>query len=203
MIVLPLGLGTKLRRFPVVSLALVVVWIGAFLVEKSSDNVMDGIFTAVAKSGVRDASRKLFVEYCVSRGGKGKTCAEYSILIWPGFPAKMGAAKPAPFSLLGKMDTPAMLAESEKADKLKNELEDCSHSRRCFLYKDILFNFLDSHRVEASSMKRLKSYRIYAKAVKLYRKNLVKVCAVESCLVRGNINTASLAAAQTFTRFFR
>ncbi len=193
MIVLPLGLGTKLRRFPLVSVTLVLVWLAAFGVERSSADVMDGILTAVAKSGVRDASRKLFVEYCMSRGGKQKACAEYSILVWPGFPPKMGAQG---YPLVKKMDTPAMLAESEKADKLKHQLEDCTNSRKCYLYKDILWNFLDTHRVEAGSIKRLKNYQLYREAVKLYRKNLVKVCAAERCLVKGNINTASLAFSQ-------
>ncbi len=194
MIVLPLGLGTKLRRFPVVSVALAFIWVGAFLVERSSEDVMDGIFTAVAKSGVRDASRKLFVEYCMSRGGKGKECAEYSILVWPGFPAKMGAK--ASYPLADKLNSPALLAESEKADKLKHDLEECTSSRKCYLYKDILWNFLDSHRVEAASIKRLKSYKLYQRATRLYRQNLVKVCAAERCLVKGNINGISLAFSQ-------
>lgn len=193
MIVLPLGLGTKLRRFPVVSAAMAFLWIFAFFAEPSSENVMDGIFTAVARSGVRDASRKLFVEYCLSRGGKSRECAEYSILVWPGFPAKMGAQS---YPLMKKMDAPALLAESEKADKLKNKLEDCTDSRKCYLYKDILFNFLDSHRVEAGSIKQLRNYPLYRKAVSLYRKNLVQVCAAERCLVRGNINATSLAFSQ-------
>lgn len=205
MIVLPLGLGTKLRRVPVVTLTLVLLWVGVFLVERSSDHVLDGIFAAVAKSGLRDASRKLFVEYCQSRGGKGKTCAEYSVLIWPGFPAEAGSAagdwrrNPSAAghdSLLKKMNTPAMLAETEKAEKLKSKLQECSHSRSCYLYKDILWNFLDSHRVETRAMKRLKNYRPYSKAQNLYRKNLVRVCATERCLVKGNINGPSLAAAQ-------
>ncbi len=192
MIVLPLGLGTKLKRPPWVTLAFVLVWALVAILDGSDDRIFGGIFNVVAETGVRDSARDLFVDYCTSRKGELEACKRYSVLVWTGFPGKGEA--PAPEledALAAKLD-----AEHEAADAVREELVDCSDSKRCFVYKDILWKFLDGSRQKQKPFSGLKSYKTYASAIASYRRGLRDICKENQCLVRSYITPASLVAAQ-------
>lgn len=195
MIVLPLGLGTKLKRPAWVSIVLCLVWIAAYVVDRSDDRIFTGIFDAVSETGVRDRARDLFVDYCRSRRGSVAECRKYAVLVWTGYPAKdelKGGADPTE----DERFTTRVLAEQTIAERLKKGLRRCDVDPRCFAYKDIVWRFLDQSHQRYKVFADLASYAPYASAVKTYRKRLAKVCAANDCLVQSNITAASLAAAQ-------
>lgn len=201
MLVIPLGLGTKLRRMPVVTLAIALLWVGMSLLDHSRTHIMKDLISSTAKRGVRDVSRSLFVQYCLGRKGEAKLCDKYSVLIWTGFPGKQQSSSGAKQvrRIRGKTATPdftKLVEEQKKAEKVRKELEDCGHSRRCFVYKDIIWKFMESQKTTAASMVNLQAYPRYKRAVDGYRLDLLRLCQKYDCLVRGNVNATSLMMAQ-------
>lgn len=206
MIVLPLGLGTKLKRAPLVTVMICLVWIVAELTDRSDLRIYDGIFNVASETGVRDRARDLFVDYCQSRKGTAADCGKYAVLIWTGYPAKgelssgavaktmavdSGSETEAEKRFYSRMD-----AEHTVADKLRKSLLDCQEERRCFIYKDIVWRFLDHSHQHYKVFAGLKSYLPYTRAMQSYRFGLKGVCAENDCLVRNNITPVSLLEAQ-------
>ena len=194
MLVLPLGLGTKLRRLPWITLALAAVWIVVFAVDRSEQEISEGLFSAVAKTGVRDASRRLFVEYCKGHSGSVSLCEKYAVLVWTGFPAKSlvhGRELDLSEHEMDRLD-----AEHVQAARLRERFGDCGHSRSCFSYKDIIWSFGEEHRQRASALVQLPGYSAYKQAERGYVTKLRRLCAHTQCLVKGNINLSSLLWSQ-------
>lgn len=207
MIVLPLGLGSLPRRIPLVTLAICIVWIVAWLVDSSADRIALRVFKAVAESGVRDRARELFVDYCLARQGTRAHCERYAVLVWPGFPGqsdstgKNANAAPRDRQFKGQgskvdINVIGLSRERAKAQKARSELEDCRKSPRCLQYKDILYRFLDRYRSDASMFMQLKSYTPFIEARNTYRRTLNRICQRYECLVPGHITVSSLAWAQ-------
>ncbi len=203
MIVLPLGLGTKLKRPPLITLGICVVWLVVAFIDHSDSRIFGGIFGIASDTGVRDRARDLFIDYCRSRKGAGVDCAKYSILVWTGYPGKGELPKAAVLEALEDDETDAtpayyvrMAAEHTVAEKLRKDLLRCQQERRCFVYKDIVWRFLDQSHQHYKVFAGLKSYRPYAQAMRSYRAQLKTVCAANACLVQNNITVASLFAAQ-------
>lgn len=186
MLVIPLGLGTKLRRLPVVTLAIAALWLVVFLLDASRTHIMKDVVASSAKRSVRDASRNLFVQYCLERKGDVAHCRRYSVLVWTGFPGKQSK----------KLELAKILDEQRLADKVRKELDNCTHERRCFVYKDIVWKFMEGQRTGMMSLAHLKAYKSYKHALAGYRRDLVQSCRRYDCLVRGNVNAASLLWAQ-------
>lgn len=212
MLVIPLGLGTKLRRWPWATLAMAVVWIAVMVFDRSSDQISDGLFRASAQRGVKPASRNLFVEYCKSRHGDLNTCRRYSLLVWTGFPDK-SERRPS-IKLAEKVKHPglrqttkkpdwetpkaivAMEQESKQSTKIRSELKDCGHKPKCFVYKDILWRFFETQRNQPKVLAGFKGYASYMRAINGYRQDLLRLCQKSDCLISTNINPASLLMAQ-------
>ena len=213
MFVLPLGLGTRLRRFPVVTFTIGLVWILVFVFDHSDRRIMHGIFDAVAQSGIRDASRDLFVQYCESHHGTPAKCRRYSVLVWTGYPAKAAATKAHAVhahahahvrdarrrAATGKTEAAhaaEMTREFEAADTLRQKLADCGGSRRCFGYKNIVWRFQERDEIDRAAFVHLRAYPTYRHAVVAYRRALARLCARNLCLAKSNLNLTSLVAAQ-------
>jgi membrane associated rhomboid family serine protease len=201
MVVFPLGLGTKLRRLPLVTLAIAALWTAVAFLDHSDDRITEGLVDAVATSGIRDASRDLFVQYCRSRSGGDRNCRKYAVLVWTGFPARAISK----LSDHGEdhhgedhlpLDVTAMKAEFDTAKLLRKELTDCGHSKSCFVYKSIIWKFLDEHQRHPAAFAALRGYRSFRTALFDYHLDLKRLCAANDCLVKGNINLRSLIAAQ-------
>jgi membrane associated rhomboid family serine protease len=188
-----MGLGTRLRRFPAVTLLVCLVWTIVAALDRSDDRITTGLYAAVAKSGVRDAARTLFLQYCSSRRGRPADCAKYQVLVWTGFPKK--GRRPG-LKTIRSGDLHALSKELGQADKAREELSDCGHRRRCFDNKDIVWSFLDLEKRHVQAFAGLGAYRAYADAARLYRSELKRLCATNLCLVKGNITVPSLLAAQ-------
>lgn len=207
MFVLPLGLGTLPRRIPLVTLSICFLWLAVWLRDDSAERIALRIFKAVAESGVRDRSRELFVDYCISRQGTHLSCERYAVLVWAGFPGQLRSLdkksksavasrhqhKPRHF---GQLDLSGLSRERAQAQRLSAELEDCSRSPRCLRYKDILYRFLESYRADASLFANFKTYLPFVEASKIYRKTLNRICQRYECLVPDHVTAASLAWAQ-------
>ena len=164
MLVLPLGLGTKLRRWPIVTVTIGLVWLIAFFVDHSDQRIANGLVASVGRTGMRDAARRLFVEYCTSHKGKSDSCQRYAQLIWTGFPAKtpggalqagathnkVSASELQPLQMQASMQLGGLAgggasAEIRRAEVLREELRDCGSSKTCFQYKEMIWTFLGDH----------------------------------------------------------
>ena len=194
MLILPLGLGTKLRRMPIVTLMLASVWIGAFVVDRSEQKITDGIFAAAAKTGVRDAARKLFVDYCLGKHGKPSLCERYAVLIRTGFPHKTKIRDGVPE--LSKKDFEGLGNEQSHASTLRDRFSHCGASPLCFKYKEMVWSFSAAQPFGSPAVKLLSTYSNYVKAEQRYLAELRRMCLNAQCLVRGNINLGSVAWSQ-------
>ena len=194
MLILPLGLGTKLRRMPIITLFLASVWISAFIVDRSEQKISDGIFVAAARTGVRDAARKLFVEYCLGKHGKASLCERYAVLIRTGFPHKTKIRDGIPE--LSKNDFASLGDEQSHASNLRDRFSHCGASPLCFKYKEIVWSFSAAQPFRSHAVKILSAYSTYVKAEQRYLADLRRMCMNAQCLVRGNINLGSVAWAQ-------
>jgi len=216
MLVLPLGLGTKLRRWPIVTMMIGLVWLIAFFVDHSDQRIANGMVASVGRTGMRDAARRLFVEYCTSHKGKSDSCQRYAQLIWTGFPAKTqsgllqaGAAQSKiPASKLQPLHVQASMqlgglagggasAEIKRAEVLREELRDCGSSKTCFQYKEMIWTFLEGHLDRAlPSVVHLPSFRQYDVAQHDYLNLLHRLCVANDCLMPGQIGLKTLMLAQ-------
>ncbi|MBM4252183.1 MAG: rhomboid family intramembrane serine protease [Deltaproteobacteria bacterium] len=194
MFILPLGLGTKIRRVPVVSLLLAAAWICVFFFDRSQARVTDGIFNAAARSGIKDAARNLFQEYCEAHSGKPKLCARYAVLIKTGFPSKAPIRRGV--ARLSFEDYENLGKEQHLAAGLRDHFSHCGSSKRCFLYKDLIWSFATARTKLNESLQHLGSYSTYLKAEKNYLGELRRVCLNAQCLVKGNVNFGSVIWSQ-------
>ena len=191
MLVFPLGLGTKWRRLPVVTLGVGLLWILVFIFDRSDDHIFRKIVNSVAETGVRDRARKLFVDYCQSRHGAKERCERYAVLVWTGYPGAKAPAASRPKA------PPPTGDEFERAEKVREQLAACDDDKLCFVYKDIVWRFLDQGHLKTDALTRLASYGGYLQALTAYRQRLKTICAESACLVKNNINLTSLVAAES------
>jgi membrane associated rhomboid family serine protease len=194
MFIVPLGLGTKLRRVPVVSLLLAITWVLVFIFDRTQLRITDGIFNAAARSGIRDAARDLFQEYCEVHSGKPKLCARYAVLIKPGFPGKAPVRRGVP--RLSFEDYENIGKEQSLATDLRESFSRCGSSKRCFRYKDLIWSFSTARTQLTKSLQSLDSYASYMKAERTYLGELRRVCLSAQCLVKGNVNFGSVVWSQ-------
>ena len=194
MFILPLGLGTKLRRLPVVSILLVVTWVFVFFFDTTHVAVTDGIFNAAARSGIRDAARRLFKEYCETNHGKPELCARYAVLIKPGFPGKATIKRGVP--RLSFDDYERLGKEQNLAADLRERFSRCGASRKCFRYKDMIWSFATARAEIKPSLRHLEGYKEYQRAEHNYLAELRRVCMNAQCLVKGNVNLPSVVWSQ-------
>src|SRR5690606_24097431 len=131
MFVLPLGLGTPLKRWPVVTLTIGALWLGVAVLDRSDRVITTRLFSAAAQTGIKDTARELFREYCISRHGNRKRCDEYAVLIWTGFPdgKAKGLARhrdeDRKKSRWNPLDDLFQKDEARAAGRVRAELADC------------------------------------------------------------------------------
>ncbi len=196
MLVFPLGLGTKLRWTPVLTLGIIALWIGDFLWDPFRSAISEDLNVAAAQSGIKDTSRNLFVEYCLKTRGIHAQCTEFSKLIWAGFPAKTKLKD------LQKIQN-SLEQEFEKSLAFKDSLKDCADSERpknCIKYKEIFWKFSKGTQAQpvpkTNLISNLPSYRAYAKASADFGRRMVKICQINHCLIKGNIELKPILLAQ-------
>ena len=192
MLVIPLGLGTPVRRFPIATLTVAVLWFAVALLDHSKPRIAQGLLKAVAESGLKEASRELFVDYCQSRKGNSSACQRYAVLLWPGYPARLASEAASKYSL----DLSQTVSELARADDVRRELTDCIGSRPCFAYRDIIWSFGERERQGRSDLASFGSYPAYQSALAQFKSALLKLCRSEFCLVQGNVTLSALLAAQ-------
>lgn len=142
MFVVPLGLGTKLKWTPWITAAILLTWFANFFVDPFREEISHQLGIAASKSGIKDASRNLFIDYCLQREGQLNKCKELSKLLWTGFPSKK--------DIIPKLkDKPVQLEkflarEFENAARIRESLKDCGLSKKpkqCLQYKEIFWKF--------------------------------------------------------------
>jgi len=200
MFVLPLGLGTKPRRFPVVTVAIAVVWVVVMLFDRSDKVISKLMLEAAQKSGIRDQSRNLFMEYCKKQGGVEVNCRKYSVLLWTGFPSEPKSKK----RKIKKSDSSGrkwseykhLLTELNAAEKAKKDLADCSTSKVCYKYKGIVKRFFASSKAEPHRFLNMQSYAGYVQANTRFHDYLKRICMKHNCLSRSYVSPFSVGMAQ-------
>ena len=199
MFVFPLGLGTKLRRWPIATVAIALLWIGVMVSDRSSDRITEILVRLSADRGVRDVSRALFVQYCKARKGDDKACRRYSLLVWTGFPGKSNIKAPV---MKGKnwFETAkrltAAVREQRQAEEIRRQLKNCRQSRQCFVYKDIVWRFQEQERNNLAAFDGLRAYPAYFRAMRAYKSDLRTLCRQLDCLISTNINLPAIGMAQ-------
>src|SRR5262249_41144760 len=148
------------------------------------------LFDTVAETGVRDRARELFVDYCVSRKGSRRTCERYAVLVWTGYPGASEPGTPVEF------DPDELSGEEECAEAVRQELADCTDSRRCFAYKETVFAFLDGYKTRPEEFADLPSQRPFLRAQEAYLQALTRLCGEYECLIEGHVTPAAVAWAQ-------
>jgi membrane associated rhomboid family serine protease len=135
---------------------------------------------------------------------KSQSSGKGSVALKGKSPAK-GDAPPRPgrFGLAKGKSRPSRwanwtgdLGELKKAAKLRDELSDCGESRRCFLYKDIVWRFLDQQQRSPETLASVPGYAAFLRAQSAFRSEVRRICKTYDCLVPGNVNAASLSWAQ-------
>lgn len=201
MFVLPLGLGTRPRRFPLITALIAALWVVMMFVDKSEQVISQQMLNAAKKSGIRDQSRNLFVEYCKKQGGTVIKCRKYSVLLWTGFPAermaltKVKPAKPA-IDLQMIRNYKTLIAELKAAEIVRNDLSDCSRSKECLMYKRIVKRFFASSKSEPQMFSQMRSYAGYMQATGKFHGYLKRICIQNSCLSRSYVSPISVGLAQ-------
>ena len=200
MFVLPLGLGSKLRHFPVVTSGIVVVWALFLCLDFRGSSIDRGINSAVATSGVKKSARALFYEYCLERRGSRFDCRRLSVLVYTGYPSKLANLElplGSPSNQADAHRAESKVAELKLAKRVRQALRECGNSKRCFAYKDIVWQFLENFRTSPRRFRTLGSYSSYVNDTITYRRALRQMCATEACLIRGRVTPSSLVLAQT------
>jgi len=200
MFVLPLGLGTRPRRFPLVTALIAVVWVIVMLFDKSDQVISKLMLDAAQKSGIRDQSRNLFIEYCKKQGGIDSNCRKYSVLLWTGFPPEQAKKKKKIAKQdLGKRkwnEYKILLTELNAAELVRKDLADCSTSKLCYKYKGIVKRFFASSKAEPHRFLNMKSYAGYAQANSRFHNYLKRICIEHNCLSRSYVSPFSVGMAQ-------
>lgn len=206
MFVLPLGLGTRPRRFPLITVLIAALWVVMMFVDKSDKVISAQMLSAAKKSGIRDQSRNLFTEYCKKQGGSVQKCQKYSVLLWTGFPSEEKVSK-AKISKKSRIPKPSinlqmirnyktLLTELKAAEVARNDLADCSSSRECLLYKRIVKRFFASSKSEPQMFSQMRSYAGYMQATSKFHGYLKRICIRNSCLSRSYVSPVSVGMAQ-------
>lgn len=202
MFVIPLGLGTKIRWTPWISAAILLTWLSNFFIDPFRENISDQLSMAASKSGIKDAARKLFIDYCMHRKGNIPQCEELSNLIWTGFPGKNGVLpKHKDKSLI--LDK-VLEKEFESASRLRESLRDCSLAKkpqRCIHYKEIFWKFLQLTdnllpKKKQDIISHLPSYGSYVSALSDFHTRMLAICKYQDCLTKNNIKPSSILLAQ-------
>jgi membrane associated rhomboid family serine protease len=200
MFVLPLGLGTRPRRFPLMTALIAAVWVLVMLFDRSDQIISKLMLDAAQKSGIRDQSRNLFIEYCKKQGGIETNCRKYSVLLWTGFPSDPNNKK----KNIAKQELSAkkwreyknLLTELDAAETVKQDLADCSTSKICYKYKGIVKRFFASSKAEPQRFLNMQSYAGYAQANSRFHSYLKRICMQHNCLSRSYISPFSVGMAQ-------
>ena len=200
MFVLPLGLGTRPRRFPLVTALIAAVWVLVMLFDKSDQVISKLMLDAAQKSGIRDQSRNLFIEYCKKQGGIDSNCRKYSVLLWTGFPSdsinkKKNIAKQE-LSAKKWREYKNLLTELDAAETVKQNLADCSTSKICYKYKGIVKRFFASSKAEPQRFLNMQGYAGYAQANSRFHDYLKRICMKHNCLSRSYVSPFSVGMAQ-------
>jgi membrane associated rhomboid family serine protease len=196
MLVVPLGLGTRIRRLPIITLAIATLWIFVFAFDRQAGKLGEVLLSIAAKSGMRDATRQLFVEYCQDHHGSKAACERYAVLLWTGFPAK--STGPLGLSRASGAELQKLEREHESADRLRESLSSCDGSPSCFKYKDIVWRFSSDseHHRNLAALRSLPAYGEFSLAERSYLNGLRRICGDWQCLVHGNINLNSVLWSQ-------
>ena len=211
MLVLPLGLGTKLRRWPIITLMIALAWVAVFVGDHSDDRMANGLAAIVNRSGVRETTRQLFVEYCTIHQGTSSSCKKYASLIWSGYPGGSKGKKDRVASLvdptaqsavqamigLGSLNAYSARTEQKRDEQLRTELQDCGTSKTCFKYKEMVWSFLSGNAdAAAGGISKLPSYAEYRASQSIFLRAMQRLCAANDCLMPGQVTAKSLLLAQ-------
>ncbi|RYZ57990.1 MAG: hypothetical protein EOP07_08350, partial [Proteobacteria bacterium] len=93
MLVLPLGLGMRWPKMPVVTLAIAAILILVQLFDRSSDRNLELVKKLVSNSQYRAAKEALYLEYCAHSSVKPKTCSGVLPYVAPDYVALEKAEK--------------------------------------------------------------------------------------------------------------
>lgn len=200
MLFLPLGLGTRPRRFPAVTVAIATLWVLMMFVDKSDQAISRQMLTAAKKSGIRDQSRNLFVEFCKQQGGVDWNCRKYSVLLWTGIPPGQKKARkkasPTELTLEGLKNYKNLLTEMKAAELARSSLEDCSESKVCLKYKRIVKRFFAGSKAQPQMFSQMRSYAGYTQASGRFERYLKNICERHGCLSRSYVSPVSVGLAQ-------
>lgn len=186
MAVIPIGLGTRLRRRPLVTLLIIAAWVAeAVLGAENSRERDESYLRAANTSGLVTAQRQLFQEQCRLSDFSAKICSEDAVLILTG--QRQEKSRPS-------LDS--MRTELRSAEKVRDRLADCTDSPACHAEKRMIFEFGQNVEKNPSALAGLPSHPQWVAARERFGREVTQLCREHHCLVAGNFNLKSLLLAQ-------
>lgn len=152
--IFPVGLGIRLRQWPLVTIGVSVSWIVVFAMYGTPRSRLVNLLTSVPISSdqlletKQKTTRNLFYEYCRKSDGTPQACKRYSIIIEPDYK--------------DSQSTKEKELSYDKSKIILKELSDCDSSKTCLKYKYILESFLENYQTKPTLFKSLPSFESYS-----------------------------------------
>ncbi len=178
MFVLPLGLGTRWPKIPVVTLAIAAVLILCFLFEDGQTRSNEASFHLLSHPSFRSAKERLFLEHCRSRKEPPKTCAEVVKFVAPDFDSLIAPVGKKP----RRVQAPQKMVEIPPADE--------DH------YLQVLSKFEQELAEPSAAFKKFRTYPRFDSLKQDFHRKTLEVFKREHVLSRNNIGPDAVAMAQ-------
>lgn len=185
MIVLPLGLGMRWPKTPVVTLAIAVLLLLIQIFDKSSDRNLDLVKQLISGPQYRKAKEALYLEYCAHSSIKPKTCSGVLPYVAPDYIAlEKEETKPK-----AKAKKSSKKAEKAKKFDVPTLVEQTAQVK--FFKK-----FQKELDAPSRDFKSLKAFKDFAKYDRIKDQKTLIGYKADHFLTKENINFTSVAMAQ-------
>jgi len=151
--IFPIGLGIRLRQWPLVTIGVALSWIIVFSIYGTPSSRLQNLLSKTPHDSdqlleaKQKTTRNLFYEYCRKNDGTPHACKRYSTIIEPSY------VEPKSFT---KKKIPY-----DKTAVIIKELSNCGTSKTCLKYKIILESFLGNYQNNPFLFKSLPSFAVF------------------------------------------
>jgi membrane associated rhomboid family serine protease len=197
MIVLPLGLGTRWPKMPVVTLAIAALLILVQLFDKSSDRNLLLVKKVVSSPQYRSAKEALYLEYCTHNTIKPETCSGVLPYIAPDYVAmERDERKSAPKTQAKKASPDAKEKKGKGTAQDKTKKFDIPSLVEQNAQLQLFKKFQKELDLPSKDFKNLKAFAGFAKIERVKDQKTLRAYKADHFLTQENINVTSVAMAQ-------
>ena len=180
MFVLPLGLGTRWPKMPVVTIAITLLLAGFFLFEKGHVRTSEKSYEYLSDRYYRIAKERLFLDYCSARKENPSTCADVKKMVAPDYESILA---------------PNKKSKSKKPKKSRSDGDELAPDVEKH-YLLVYSKFNQEIQKPSAGFKKLQNYSSFVKVEQIFKKRTAALFRKEHILSRDNVKPDSVLMAQ-------